>query len=338
MGEFSPQKLRELIENSGLSLHQNTRSFIFTCPRCQKKDKLYIRKSDGRFICFVCAEGEGRFRGRAEFAIAELFGWPIREVRRHLYGEDFDEKTVEDFLNFQLYDFFGDTDEIAENVTSTLPTLLWPMDYLPIDHPAAIRGLRYLEQERGVPLDLAKFYGLRYCPPQRRVIFPVETDNRLIGWQARSVIPTEWYNEEDGTIHTFPKILGNKGLRRDICLMFEQRLHDGKYAVVCEGPLDAIKAHLCGGNIATMGKGVSAAQIKAIRQGGKIERIYLALDLDAAAEMDRLCHAFGDLEIYQLLPSPGAKDLGAMTPEMVLEQFQRAKRVDSSTCFVYLRY
>jgi len=287
-------------------------------------------------VCFVCAEGEGRFRGKAEFALAALFGWPVGEVRRKLYGDDFEDKTVDDLLTFQLYDFYGEEDEIVEDVTSTLPTLPWPGDFYPIDDPKSARGLKYLEQERGVPLALALEYGLRYCPPQRRVIFPVEVNGRLIGWQARSVIPTEWH-DDDGILHVVPKILGNKGLKREVSLMFGDRLQGSDHAVICEGPLDGIKAHLCRGNTVTMGKAVSEAQIKAIRRSG-VKKVYLALDPDAAAEMDRLCHELGDLELYHLLPSRGHKDLGEMTPEAVLEQFNKASRVDAGMLFMYLKY
>jgi len=332
---FSPERLKDLIENSGLSRHQNSRSYIFTCPLCLKKDKLYIRKTDGKFVCFVCAEGERRFRGRCEYALTELLGWPIRELRHRLYGDDIDSKTIDELLSFQLYDFYAEEDEITEDVTSTLPTLSWPFDFYPIDDPKAVRGLKYLEQERGVPLALAKVYGVRYCPPQRRVIFPVEVNGRLIGWQARSIIPTEWY-DDDGFVHTMPKILGNKGLRREIALMFGDRLQGSKHAVVCEGPLDGIKCHLIGGNVVTMGKAVSEAQLRVIRNSG-VTKVYLALDPDAASEMDRICHALGDLELYHLVPIRGRKDLGACTPLEVLGQFQCAQRVDSATAFVYLR-
>lgn len=327
-----------MIENSGISYRQNSQSFIFVCPRCNKKDKLYIRKTDGRFVCFVCAEGEGKFKGKGEFALTELLQLPLGEVQRRLYGESFTGKMIEDLLQLQLYDFYGDDDEIEEDVTGTLPTLLWPLDFFTIDDPRSARGLKYLEEERGIPLALAKTYNLRYCPSQRRVIFPVEVRGRLIGWQARSIMPSGWgeWTDKEGAIHTTPKILGNKGLRREIALMYGDKLNGSEHAVICEGPIDGIKAHLCGGNAVTMGKAVSDAQLKAIAYSG-VKRVYLALDPDAAAEMDRICRALGHLELYHLLPLRGRKDLGEMTPEEVLGQFHKAPRIDAGMLFVYLR-
>ena len=321
---FMPERLKEIVEGSGVSLRQNTKSFIFTCPRCNKKDKLYIRKSDGKFVCFVCVESEGRFKGHCEYALAELLGQPVGELRRKLYGGDYDTRTTEELLSFQLIDFYGEDDEVTEDVTSTLPTLPWPMNFLPIAHPQAARGLRYLEQERGIPLLLAQAYGLRYCPPTRRVIFPIEVQNRLVGWQARSIVGAE------------PKILGNTDLRRDVTLMFGDRLQGSKHAVVCEGPIDGIKAHLCEGNVVTMGKAISDAQLKAIRNSG-VERVYLAIDPDAAAEMARITHELGDLELYHLLPARGRKDLGEMSPGAVLDQFRQAPRIRSQSLFIHLR-
>ena len=335
MSEFSQEKLKDIIETGGVGYKQNSRSYIFTCPRCNKQNKLYIRKSDGRFCCFRCAETD-RFRGRPEYALAELFGWPLSEVRRRLYGDDYETKSVDDLLNFQLYDFWGEDDEVTEDVTASIPTALYPMDFYPIDDPKSVRGRDYLEQERGVSIALAKRYGLRYCPPTRRVIFPVEVHGRLLGWQARSVIKTEFY-DESGELHTIPKILGNTDLKRELTVMFGDRLKYSEHAVVCEGPLDAIKADLCGGNIATMGKSISAAQIEIILNSG-VSKVYLALDPDAASDMERLCQAFGDLKLYHLLPPRGCKDLGEASPEAVLKAFQNAPRISNATCFVYLKY
>ena len=333
---FTPERLREVIEEAGLSYRQNSKSYIFTCPKCEKKDKLYLRKTDGRFVCFVCKETEN-FQGRPEFALAELMEIPLSEVRDRLYGyTPLVHRSVEERLTLDLYDFYGDTDEIEEDVTPTIPTAIFPPDFYPIDHPHSAKGLHYLQAERGISLEIAKRYNLRYCPPTRRVIFPVEVDGRLIGWQARATFKTEIWDEESEIIRTVPKILGNKGLRREISLMFADRLKGSDHAVVCEGPIDGLKAHLCGGNCVTMGKAVSQAQIKLILASG-VKKVYLALDPDAASEMQRLCRAFSDLSVYQVLPPPHLKDLGAATEGQIYHQFLRAPRVDATHLFLYLR-
>jgi hypothetical protein len=333
---LDPQKLKSIIECSGLGYKQNSRSWIFACPRCGKKDKLYIRKTDGRFCCFVCKELDPPFRGRVEYALSELLGLPVGEARRQLYGDEFAQKSFEELLEVPLLDYFGDDDEVTEDVVSSMPAVQWPYDYYPLDHKNSIRGVKYLEG-RGIPAGIAEEYGLRYCPHVRRVAIPVVVDGKMLGWQGRSVIPTEFWNEEEGVMYRGLKVTSTKGLRRDLVLLFGDRLKGSEHAVVTEGPFDAIKAHLCGGNVATMGKAISDSQLAAIKRSG-VKRVYLALDPDAAAEMDRVCRVLSDLELYNLQPAPGYKDLGEMSFGAVLERFHTAPQIHGGRVFVFLSY
>src|ERR1035438_8592758 len=78
-------KLLAFLEESGLSFRQNSVSYILNCPRCEKANKLYMRKSNGQFICFYCCEISG-FKGRPEYALADLCQRPIETVRKALYA------------------------------------------------------------------------------------------------------------------------------------------------------------------------------------------------------------------------------------------------------------
>jgi hypothetical protein len=170
---LDPNELLAVIKESGLSFKETTRSFVFDCPRCLKAGKLYMLKKDGRFICWVCAADN--FKGRAEFALTELTGLSIRELRNRLYG--LDAPSGEAFLTINLTEWFDDDEDyIAEALYQ--PVLLpveWPLDFYPIDHPWSFRGREYLEG-RGIDQALALQYDLRYCPPQRRVVFPVKSN------------------------------------------------------------------------------------------------------------------------------------------------------------------
>lgn len=326
MGAFRSYALKELVESSGLPCKQNSISFIFKCPRCRKKDKLYIRKADGRFVCWVCAENSS-FKGRAEFALAELLEKPISEIREALYEGIV---PVETHLELKLIDF--GSEEEMEEVYLSIP---WPLDYYPIEHPHSRRGVEYLEG-RGISLDLAQKYNLRYCPKDRRVIFPVELDGVLLGWQARTVLPNKVFNE-DGECFSVPKALTSKNLPKGKHLMFQDRLYGSSHAIICEGPIDAIKADLCGGNVATLGKAVSKEQINIIKQSG-VQKVYIALDPDASIEARKLRDAFSGLEVYRLLPAQGYGDLGEMSPEQVYQQFLNAPRFDNTgQLFLFLR-
>lgn len=331
------QTLGSFIKNASLSYRQNSRSYIFDCPRCHKKNKLYMEKRGGRFKCFFCADHEAHgYQGRPEFALADLAHMPLHEVKRQLYGTEYTGTSVE--LDLQLTTFFGDEDEVDSDAL-VVPEMQFPWDYYPIDHEFSKRGLDYLAT-RGIDLDVAREYGLRYAPVKKRVIFPVEVGERLVGWQERIVIPTRHWDEERGKYRESAKMLSSKNIPTAQVVMFSNRLQGSKHVVVCEGPIDAIKAHLCGGNVATMGKAVGMGQVETIRDPerltralvsnfkcGGIEKVYLALDPDAARETGRLIKEFSDMEVYLMTPPKGRKDLGEMDYPEVLDLFHSARRV-----------
>jgi hypothetical protein len=341
----NPVKLKEVLDEAGLSYRQNSVSYIFNCPKCLKSDKLYIRKRDGRFVCWFCKETDN-YQGRPEFALADLMYRPIEEVRELLYGTQI--VAAGERLDLQFTDFFG-TGEDVDPDARIIPTRTFPYHYYQIDHVLAKRGRDYLAG-RGISLEMAKEYHLRFSPIERRVIFPVELDDRLVGWQGRLVVDNRWWDEQESKWKETAKVLSSKDIPVAHTVMFANRLKGSRHAVVCEGPVDALKAHLCGGNIATMGKGVTKGQVEALRdpqrltrldvgllQNTGVERIYLALDPDAARETARLVKEFSGLEVYTMVPPPGFKDLGEMTCEQVYESFLNAERVRTGRLFVYFK-
>lgn len=302
-----------------MSYSENSVSWIFTCPHCFKQKKMYVRKRDGRFVCWRCKETDG-FQGRAEFGLSELLGVPLSTISRQLYGDVAlrNDPTMESCLS----DFFGFGDDIDEDAFEH-DVIEWPYDYYPIDHPFSKRGLEYLKG-RGIGLRLAKEYGLRYCPETRRVYFPISDGGRLYGYQGRLIVPHE-YVDEEGEKQEVPKVLSSKGMRRDRALMFMDRLRGVDHAVLCEGPVDAMKAHYCKGNVATMGKEVSDYQLNMLLGAG-VKRIYIALDPDAWETISSLdTRLYGQVELYLMMPPKGKKDLGEMNPEEVYQLFLDAR-------------
>lgn len=318
--EIDVTALKSLVEDSGISFRQNSVSWIFTCPKCSKKDKLYLRKRDGQFVCWYCATTEG-YRGRPEFALRDLLSMPIADIKARLYGEDGFHYSPGSILGLPPLEDFFDREEFIPYSLVPLKEVPFPLDYYPIEEPEAKRGLDYLAG-RGIDLALAQRYGVRYFPENCRVIFPVVVDGRTVGWQGRTVI------DDSMKILTDPK-----GLDRNRCLMFQDRLKGSRHAVMTEGPIDAIKCDLCGGNVSAMGKSVSRGQLQILRDAG-IESLYLGVDPDAAAEMTRLCREMADFKLYHLTPAPGFKDLGEMSPEGVLERFRVAPRVSAANVFL----
>lgn len=325
MSDTDKTVLKAFIDQSGLSYHQNSVSFIFTCPRCSKPKKLYIRKSNGQFCCFRCKETDN-FKGRAEYALSELTGTPVADVCRFLYGEI--PLRNDPIFEARIADFFGDDDEIDEDAFEVIK---WPYDFYPIDDPFySRRGREYLES-RGIPVRIARQYDIRYSPELCRVYFPIGANGNLYGYQGRLIVPHEWEDEETGELKSVPKILSSKDVQRDRLLMFSDRLKGSEHAVLCEGPIDAIKAHYCRGNVATMGKEIGDRQIKLLLDSG-VKRVYVALDPDATEAIERLItNLSADVELYEMVPQKlGRKvDLGGMSFEEVYELFLGAKRFET---------
>jgi hypothetical protein len=328
-----PAVLQSFIQSKGLSCKTNSVSFLFTCPRCDKRDKLYIRRRDGRFICFHCsADG---FQGRAEYALVELCNMPMRDVLEALYGANARYSEGEDALDLGDLDFgqWG-TDEMISERDLPIPTVEWGFGYYPINDWRCKRGAAYLEG-RGVSGEIAQQYGLHYSPTERRVGLPITVRGQLVGWQKRLVIPNRNWSEERGMWLETPKILSSKNIPRNRTLMFQERLKGSKHAILCEGPFDALAAHLCGGNVATMGKIVSQDQIDLLTKAG-VERVYLALDPDAATEATKVLSQLGGIECYLLTPPPPFKDLGEMGMVEVYNLFLAAPLLSPGHVFLHI--
>lgn len=325
-------EIRNLLEEGGVSFKQNNKSFIMTCPRCNKKDKLYIRRSDGKFVCWYCAEIDN-FYGRAEFALTELVGMPVEEVRKKIYGEEgHGTATVDLHLNIKDY---GEDEDFVDLAPSP-QIYAWPLEFYTLDKEEAKKGVDYLER-RGIHKALAIEYGIRYDPAKCRVIFPVQSHGELYGWQARLIEGDKpYWDERQRKIVTPLKIVTSPDLKRDRCMMFIDRLEGRHHAVLTEGPVDAIKAHLCGGNVASMGKAVSNGQLEILHNAG-IERLYLGLDPDAWLEIDRIRKKMWDMVVFDLRPPKPYKDLGEMPLEAVQHLFDHAPVLNSAQIVLYLK-
>jgi DNA primase len=321
---FSPDELKDLIVKSGVPFKQNGNSFKFTCPKCNKPEKLWMLKKTGRFICFYCSETEG-FKGKAEFALTELLGLPLVAIREKLYGKSAILSSATG-IEFNLHDFFDDNDEefLPDSVAQN--PIEWPPDAFPIADALAAKGAAYLEG-RGVPTDVASFYDIHYWPSHQRVLFPIIANGYLLGHQGRTILEETEFVLPSGKVYRIPKILTSATTRRDGVLMFQDSLQNPDHVIVCEGPIDAIKCHLVGGAVATMGKNVSREQIRLINDS-PAKKVYVGLDPDAVSEIKSLVKAFPQKETYLLQPLPGKKDLGECSMEEVRQQFYKAEIFD----------
>lgn len=300
---FNPARLESIIQEAGLQYRTTGKSFIFTCPLCHKAKKLYISREEGFFTCFKCSTERG-FSGAPEFALHELTGRSIAELRKELYGPGIVQAGT--FLNTKL-DLFQEDDDEEGVIEVGPPAINWAWNMYPLDHKWSTRGVKYLAG-RGVPLDIALTYKIRYCPQSNSVIFPVFWHSTLVGWQhrvCRDDLP-------EGALKTW----SSDDIPRQSTVMFAHNI--GEQAILCEGPMDALKCHLVpgGGGVATMGKVVSANQIALLVNAG-IKRLYVALDPDAVAEIEPVLERVGRIPCYQVLVPDSYKDLGAMPMDAV---------------------
>lgn len=339
-----PDVLSDFIKKSGLKYRNGANSYIFTCPICNKKDKLYIRKKDGLFCCFYCRETEN-FKGSAEFALSKLTNTSVKEVSYALYGTgevQFHEFISIKFKNapFNDYAFEDLIEEETQEQETSLPELVWPIDFVGPDRPIFQKARNYL-YSRGINEYLIEQYSIKYQPEKQRVIFPVIVNGELLGWQGRYTENTEILDSSGNLLYKIPKILTSKGLSGGKYFMFQDRVKGSEHAFLTEGPVDAIKCHLCGGNIASMGKSVSKGQISSLVQTG-IKKLYLGLDPDAATDTARIAKEISSLsnneiKIYLVNPYPGREDMGDCTLEEVREQFEKAELLSFPRIFIYFK-
>lgn len=321
-----PQKLLEFVQDSGLSYKHNSRSFLFECPKCGGKNKLWMLKGSGYWRCWSCPG----YRGKPEFFFSDALVVPVQLVREKLYG--LQPVSTLDPIDLQFDDFFG-PDDLELLDVETKP---YPWHYFPVEHPLGKKGRDYLVG-RGIPPELSQEYQLRYSPIEGRVVFPVHMENRLVGWQGRLVGPSRFWSEDDQKYVDIAKVLSSKDIPRDRSLMFSHRLDNSDHAVLCEGPIDALKCHYIGGNVAAMGKAVSRGQLALIRSRG-IRKLFLGLDPDAFEETARLVRDTSDFETYIMDPTDRGyvgKDLGALGFAEVEDLFCSARRVGPGALFVF---
>lgn len=327
-------EIRAILQEGGVSFKQNGKSFIMTCPRCSKKDKLYLRRKDGRFVCWYCKEIDG-FNGKPEYALHELSGVPVQEIRKKLYGDDV-RRPAEVYLDIDIRDF---EDEDADDFLDLAPkvkAVAWPLDFYDLSHEVSGPGRDYLEG-RGIPTSVAREYGIRYYPGKRRIIFPVQSRGELYGWQERLTEGDKPYWDARRQKVVSPlKVVTMTDLPRDRVLMFADRLNGSDHCVLTEGPVDALKAHLCGGNVATMGKAVAGSQLDLIQSAG-VSRVYLGLDPDAYLEVNRIRKILTDVVLYDLRPPAPYNDLGEMPMEAVRHLFDNAPVLNPGHVVLYLK-
>ena len=328
-----PDALSNFIESSNILHKENANSFIMDCPNCGHSEKAYVRKVDGFTVCWSCTDKSPS--PNPEYLLAKILGVSVHAVKASLYGDEiWTNKSTSNHIDVQFKDF-NETE--TPYVLPDLPVLPIPSELVSLGHPAFLKAQNYLAG-RNISENIIKNYNILFNPRTERIIFPLVIDGKYRGHQDRYMGLKETYKDKEGIEHNVPKALTS--LDRSKCLLFQDRLKTSKHAILCEGPIDAIRCDLIGqGNVASMGKKVSLSQLQIILYH-KPEAVYLALDPDAYQETMKIVQWFYDNDfknLFLLKPALGRKDLGECTYEEVKQQYAIAEPISPNTVLMYLK-
>jgi DNA primase len=309
-------KILNIAQELDFFVREGTRSLILRCPNCGK-EKLYVDKEHGNFICF---SGSCGIKGQAAKLISLMRGIDFKDAVNELFGKK--EYYSQAIIDITL---FLET-ELEKPAKGFIPIKVeLPKHFFKITDPKCEAGRLYL-QSRGIGTDIAEKYNITYSPIYERVIFPIMDMNGhdVIGYQGRAI---------SKDVLKGARMLNNTGFRKGKTFMFLNLAINSDHIIVTEGPVDAMKFDMCGGNIASLGKDITNDQLE-ILNNLKADRIYWALDDDADNLISEYSTAL-DKKSFMLKVPDRARDrilalgrdkvdFGECTYEECLEAFKNA--------------
>jgi predicted RNA-binding Zn-ribbon protein involved in translation (DUF1610 family) len=305
MQKIRPEELRRIIQTGGVPFRETSSSFLFTCPRCSKSNKLAIHKQEGFWACYKCKE-DG-FKGKPENILSVLYNLPVQTIKEKLYN--LSSIQLKNFLELDIKDYWEEEVSPDQFDGWVIPEVAYPSYFVGPDSFKFKYGRDYLLKKRGLNDEIIEKYGIMYNPGFKSVVFPVKYQGKLYGWQERGI--------ESSIKMTM------KGLERAKCLMFYDNLDNSEHAILSEGPVDALKLQYLGGSVCAMGKSVTDYQLDLIKS--KVNKIYLALDPDAGETTRRLARDLMDShKVFIMEPPGGKKDFGECSFDECQTAFNRA--------------
>lgn len=318
--------LSEFFANQLLSPPQQTaRSYIFDCPQCGGHRKLYIQKSNGLANCMKQGSQDCPKPSSSGpvYALSLLTSQTIQEVNQQLFSY---RRSEGDEIKVDLSE---EDDIFKEEIPEPMDKSMWPHDMTMIGIPGFEPGQKYLNG-RGITDDQMLKYEIGYSPSQKRVIFPVIVNGEPYGWQGRQI-------ENVDKRFRMKNLPGNW---KNYTLMFHDNIIGQKQIIVAEGAVSALKFEKAGAFVATMGKSVGTHQLELMLKQ-KPEKIYLALDRDAQAEISSLRTRIVkmQLEPVQIFSVPVPKhrdDFGDCTQEECVQAIQEQEEMTGSEINVFI--
>lgn len=299
------EQLKELLTNNGYEVTENSRSLVTECLSCGRSKHLYLFLETGYGKCMRCGTSFS-----PEAIVVHITGCTFQEARKVLgkvgrpVGEERERLP-------RLHQFPKDA-EIKE-----VPEFTLPPDFLLLkERPDLAIAWQYL-QKRGITEDVIRKYDLRYSPDMKRIVIPIYTGDKCVGWQGRDVTGRS----------SLPYLSPSGFSRASVVLGINRIETDYNFAILTEGPFDFLKVAALPNTLCSLGKQVTKDQISLIKGLTTVKRVYLALDPDACALFDQIASALEpSQEVFLMLPPEGKKDFGDCTLTEILEAFQNAKR------------
>lgn len=287
-----------------ISYHETKKSYVTKClnPSCGKEDHFYIRKLNGRSICFRC---NTKFNWYG--LVSVLAGVPKERAHELIFGVG-----GGDLIDLPLDPDIFNKSPYEEEKESDIPVKMG-FDFFPVENSA--EGLEYLIK-RGLNNPALIFdYDIRFHHAMSAVVFPVRRDGVVYGWQARKIAPKE--NEL--------RLISSAQFNKSHFLLNWDRASKCEKIILVEGPFDCVHVDLPGyGAVASLGKGVSLDQIQLILSSHAKE-VYLGLDPDASREFYEIVNRIGLLKkCFLISPPSNRKDFGETTEKEVLESLRNA--------------
>ena len=261
------------------------------CPKCEKQ-KLYVDRDKGIFLCFSC-----EFSGKAVDLVAQMHG--ISPLTAKAFMHKYTDR-ARGLNENSLKDVIRRIRERPVPESKAVSSVKLPHGAVPV---AGTKGERYLKR-RGFGRAHTKSYRLMYVPPNysrnvyepaaNHVIFPCFTGKGILEfWTSRAAYDP---------VERGPKSTGPSGVSKKAVVYglkeFQPYRGDGRLILV-EGPLDCLA--LSRNGCALLGKYLSDIQIQRLLSAGH-DGIIVCLDInerkaswDAAARINRWDE---DVEVY----------------------------------------
>jgi len=281
--------LKGLLSSHFNNYCENNNSYYMACPFCGKKNKFYIQKKYKYFICFVCEEKGSIYR-----LLAHLKNIPSKEAYKIIHKIKEENLSYDDELKLKF------VDEVYESESDVLNLDLSSLGFYSLLKFKENHEAREYIAHRGLDDNMIQHFNLHYCDRTKRVIFPVEFEDKIVGYQARDIT-----GEQE------PKILSSKGFQKTRFLYnYNKLLYDlPDYVVLVEGPIDCIKSYEYN-SVALFGKHMSKDQLHLLLKIPTLKKVYIALDPE---EEEGRFEMMKDLSAFWetlLVPVEIGKDIG----------------------------